>query len=212
MPKTVIPEERRKAVGDAAVRIMIRSGIEGASLRNLAEETGLSIGAIRHYFESHDELVIFTMSELGRRIRQRVVARVDRLPAGGLNSTVEVAELLAELLPLDRARREDLAVWLTFVVAARTQPALHAVADEHHEHTRGMVTRILEQAVEQGRLPAGLDLDIESFRLGALLDGLTMQAVLHPMPGTPHLLMEVLRRNVHSLTTQTSSTARRAPV
>ncbi len=205
MPKVVIPGERRKAVADAVVRIVIRTGVEGASLRNLAGETGLSIGAIRHYFESHDELVVFAMRELGRRIRQRVATRLDGLPAGGLGSAEPVAELLAELLPLDRARSEDMAAWLAFLVAARSQPALHVVADEHQEHTRCLITGILEQAVDHGGLPAGLDLGIECFRLGALVDGLTMQAVLHPQPTTPDLLMEVLRRNVHSLAARTSS-------
>ncbi|GHH38830.1 TetR/AcrR family transcriptional regulator [Lentzea cavernae] len=205
MPKIVIPGERRKVVADAAVRIMIRAGVEGASLRNLADETGLSIGAIRHYFESHDDLAVFTMRELGRRIRQRVATRFDQLPAGGLGSTALVSDLLAELLPLDRARREDMTVWLAFVVAARTQPTLHVVADEHHEHTRWLITRILGRAVDHGGLPEDLDLGIECFRLCALLDGLTMQAVLHPQPATPDLV-EVLRRTVHSLTTQTRST------
>jgi AcrR family transcriptional regulator len=205
MPKVVVPEERRKAVGDAVVRILIRTGVEGASLRNLADETGLSVGAIRHYFEGHDELLVFTMRELGRRIRQRVATRFDRLSADGLGSTVPVAELLAELLPLGRARNEDMAAWLTFVVAARTQPALRVVADEHREHTRCLITGILERAVDHGGLPAGLDLGVECFRLGALLDGLAVQAVLHPRSTTPDLLMEVLRRNVHSLATQTSS-------
>ncbi|MCR3754183.1 TetR/AcrR family transcriptional regulator [Lentzea californiensis] len=205
MPKVVIPGERRKAVGDAVVRIMIRTGVEGASLRNLADETGLSVGAIRHYFDSHAELVAFSMRELGRRIRQRVAARLDRLPAGGLSSTALAAELLAELLPLDRARREDLGAWLAFAGAARTQPALHVVADEHHEHTRSLITEILEQAIGRGALPAGLDLGIECLRLSALLDGLTMQAVLHPQRTTPDVLMDVLRRNVHSLAEQTSA-------
>lgn len=205
MPKIVIPGERRKAVGDAVVRIMVRTGVEGASLRDLADETGLSVGAIRHYFESHDELLVYTMSELGRRIRKRVATRLDRPPAGGLSGTGLVAEPLAELLPLDRARGEDMAVWLAFVVAARTRPTLHVVAVEHHEHTRGLISRILERAIDRGGLPAGLDVGIECCRLGALLDGLTMQAVLHPQSTTPDLLMEVLRRNVHSLTTQAGS-------
>lgn len=205
MPKLVIPGERRKAVGDAVVRIMIRTGVEGASLRNLAGETGLSVGAIRHYFDSHEELVAFSMRELGRRIRQRVATRLDRLPADGLSSTALVAELLAELLPLDRARREDMGAWLAFAGAARTQPALHAVADEHHELTCCLITRILEQAVGQGAVPAGADLGIECLRLSALLDGLTMQAVLHPRRTTPDLLTDVLQRNVHSLAERTSA-------
>ncbi|MCX2953680.1 TetR/AcrR family transcriptional regulator [Lentzea sp. NEAU-D7] len=200
MPKIVIAGERRKEVGDAVVRIMVRAGVDGASLRNLADETGLSIGAIRHYFESHDELVVFAMRELGRRIRRRVASRFDRLPADGLSSAVPVAELLAGLLPLGRTREEDMAVWLDFVGASRTKPTLHVVAAEHHERTRRLITRILEQAIACGGLPAELDLGIECLRLSALLDGLTMQAVLHPQHITPDLLVDVLRRNVHSLT------------
>lgn len=209
MPKIVVPYERRKVVSDAAVRIMARTGIEGASLRNLATETGLSIGAIRHYFESHDELMVSTMRELGRRIRQRVTTRSDRLLTADLTSPDAVAdlvaELLAELLPLGPAHREDMAAWLAFVAAARTQPAFQLVAEEHHEHTLRLIARILEEATDRGGLPAGLDLGIECFRLSALLDGLTLQAVLRPQAATSGLLMDVLRRNTRSLAAQSGS-------
>ncbi|MFD4636374.1 TetR/AcrR family transcriptional regulator [Lentzea sp. NPDC058436] len=205
MPKIVIPYERRKVVSDAAVRIMARTGVEGASLRNLATETGLSIGAIRHYFESHDELLVFTMRELGERIRQRVTTRFDRLLAADLTSPDLVADLLAEMLPLDQAHGEDLAVWSAFVVAARAQPAFHVVAEEHHEHTRHLITRILRAATDHGGLPARLDLGIECCRLSALLDGLTLHAILHPRAATPDLLMDVLRRHTRSLATPTGT-------
>ena len=202
MPKVVVPEERRRLVSDAVARITIRTGVEGASLRNLAEETGLSVGSIRHYFESHDEILVFTMRELGRRIRERAAARVDRSLAAELTSPVLVASLLAELLPLTPAREKDMAVWLAFVAVARTRPDLNAVADAHNEQTRRLIRRVLAEATDCGGLQPGLDLDLECFRLNALLDGLTSQAVLHPRSTTPELLMEVLRRNVHSLFTR----------
>ncbi|WP_089922840.1 TetR/AcrR family transcriptional regulator [Lentzea albida] len=205
MPKIVVPYERRKVVSDAAVRIMARTGIEGASLRNLATETGLSIGAIRHYFESHDELMVSTMRELGRRIRHRVTTRSDRLLAADLTSPDVVADLLAELLPLGPEHREDMAAWLAFVAAARTQPAFQLVAEEHHEQTLRLIARILEEATDRGGLPAGLDLGIECFRLSALLDGLTLQAVLRPQAATSGLLMDVLRRNTRSLAAPSGS-------
>lgn len=64
MPKIVDPGARRRAVADAVLRVIGREGVEGASLRNVAEEAGLAIGSVRHYFRDHDELLLFTMREL----------------------------------------------------------------------------------------------------------------------------------------------------
>ncbi|MFI9589760.1 TetR family transcriptional regulator [Nonomuraea sp. NPDC052265] len=37
--------------------VVRRAGFEQASLRNVAEEAGLAIGSVRHYFAGHTELI-----------------------------------------------------------------------------------------------------------------------------------------------------------
>ncbi|MGW1377964.1 TetR/AcrR family transcriptional regulator [Streptomyces sp. NPDC002446] len=201
MPKIVDPQARRRAVAEAVLRVVRREGVEGASLRNVAEEAGLAIGSVRHYFSNHDEVMIFAMAELGARIEYRVAGHAERLldPDAAGERRTRAEELLAEFLPLDDERREEGMLWQAFTTAARTRPELRPHAVELESGMRALLTRMLRGGQEAGSLPDGLDLELETLRLSALLDGLTLQATLEPERVTPELLRNVLRRHVESL-------------
>ncbi|MEV6908288.1 TetR family transcriptional regulator C-terminal domain-containing protein [Amycolatopsis sp. NPDC051071] len=203
MPKIVIPQDRRKAVSEAVIRVVSREGIEGASLRNVAKEAGLAIGSVRHYFDSHEELMIFTMRELGQRIGERIGTHVDKLVTAGPDGDRQamVEDLFAEFLPLDPTRSDEAVAWLAFVVAARTRPELRPTAEEQHQYVRTLIRRILQEAIARGGLPDELDIEVEILRLSALLDGLTLQTVLHPDSTSPELLVGALRRSLRTLAT-----------
>ncbi|MGW2375260.1 MULTISPECIES: TetR/AcrR family transcriptional regulator [Kitasatospora] len=205
MPKIVDPVERRQAVADAVLRVAAREGLERASLRNVAEEAGLAIGSVRHYFAGSSELMIFAMQELARRIdaRIRTHARVllDPDPGPGTDRREQTVGLLAETLPLDAERREESALWLSFVTAARTRPELLPRAGELQAGLDALVRRVLVEMERSGALLPGLDLDLETRRLSALLDGLTLQGVQHPDLVGPDELRAVLRRHLDTLTT-----------
>ncbi|MFI2073040.1 TetR/AcrR family transcriptional regulator [Streptomyces triculaminicus] len=201
MPKIVDPEARRRAVADAVFRVARRDGLENASLRNVAEEAGLAVGSVRHYFASHSELMLFAMRELTRRVEVRVRSRVEPLLAapGGPDRASLVEELLAELLPLDAARHDEAVLWLAFTTAARVRPELRPRADELHTGMREMVEQVLRGGQRQGGFPEDLDVPAETLRLVALLDGLALTAVLQPDRITPDDMWRVLRLHLRSL-------------
>ncbi|MFE4519069.1 TetR/AcrR family transcriptional regulator [Kitasatospora sp. NPDC056783] len=206
MPKIVDPVERRQAVADAVLRVAAREGLEHTSLRNVAEEAGLAIGSVRHYFAGSSELMIFAMRELARRIETRIHAHAAVLldPAtAGTDRRERTARLLAETLPLDAERREESALWLSFVTAARTRPDLRPHAARTRAGLDDLVRQVLAESERAGGLAPGLDLDIETRRLSALLDGLTLQAVHHPDLVGPDELRAVLHRHLDTLAAPT---------
>ncbi len=204
MPKIVDPAARRRAVAQAVLSVVARHGLEGASLRNVADEAGLAIGSVRHYFADHDELMIFTMEELSARIGERVRAHAERLPAPAdsaapVDRRAATEELLAEFLPLDGARREEAALWLAFTAAAHTRPELRPCAERMQREMHDLVARVLYEARCVGGVPDDTDVELESRRLTALLDGLALQAALLPERFPPDLLRRVLRRHLDAL-------------
>ncbi|MGK5549331.1 TetR/AcrR family transcriptional regulator [Streptomyces sp. URMC 127] len=206
MPKIVDPVARRRAVAQAVLTVAARHGLEHASLRNVAEEAGLAIGSVRHYFADHDELMTFTMTELSRRIDERIRTHAERLLAP--DSRADRADrragtegLLAEFLPLDEVRRQESALWLAFTSAALTRPELRPCAAEMQANLHTLLTRVLHEAQRAGGLPGSADVELESTRLAAVLDGLTLQATLLPDHYPPKLLRQVLRRHLDALTT-----------
>ncbi|MBB5476118.1 TetR/AcrR family transcriptional regulator [Micromonospora parathelypteridis] len=203
MPKIVDPQQRRRAVADAVHAVVARCGLEAATLRNVADEAGLAVGSVRHYFTDHDELMIFAVQELGRRVGERVWAHAERLLSGSTGSREDrrrrTEELLAEFLPLDDVRRDEVVLRHTFTTAARTRPPLLTHAEAMQQTLHELVHRTLQGAQTSGGLPADLDLELESVRLRALLDGLGLQAALFPRRFTSDLLREVLHHHLDSL-------------
>ncbi len=67
-------EARRTELAEALWRVIRRDGLERASVRNVAREAGLSMGALRHYFGTQDELLAFAMRLVIERARGRMEA------------------------------------------------------------------------------------------------------------------------------------------
>ncbi|MFG3256839.1 TetR/AcrR family transcriptional regulator [Streptomyces sp. NPDC048172] len=203
MPKVVDPEARRRAVIDALFRVVVRDGLQRASLRAVADEAGLNIGSLRHYFASQGELMDFAMRSMLDRVTARLERRVAR--AGDLAGLPReervrlVTELLEELLPLDEQRRAEVTVFLDFNGAARTNPAFRPLAHQAATGTRKLVHLAVSRLERAGALRPGLDPEAETERLTSLLDGLCLNAVLHPEVLAPEGCAAVLRAHVREL-------------
>ena len=64
-----IAVERRAQILDAFHRCAVRCGLEKASLREVAEEAGLPVSNLHHYFKNRDEMV----SELVKQIMGEII-------------------------------------------------------------------------------------------------------------------------------------------
>ena len=55
--RSILQEERRRLILDAAVRVFARKGFHTCRVGDIAEEAGVSHGLLYHYFSSKDELL-----------------------------------------------------------------------------------------------------------------------------------------------------------
>ncbi|MBF6060442.1 TetR family transcriptional regulator C-terminal domain-containing protein [Nocardia terpenica] len=202
MPKLVDRDSRRREVVDALFRVAVRDGLHRASLRAVADEAGLNIGSVRHYFADQRELMRFAMQTMLDRVDDRLQRRIDEAgdPSafGPARLRHLAADLLAELLPLDETRRAEAAVFIDFITAARTNPAIGGdLAHQAAVGTRTLVRRILVRMTESAA--PRLDLDTETERLTSLLDGLSLNAILHPDLIDPGECIKVLQAHLDQL-------------
>lgn len=173
MPKIVDHEERRRELAGAVWRVILRDGVEGISVRNVGAEAGWSTGALRHYFGTKEEL----LAAATQLLEERVMGRFESKHYGGTPREA-VRAVLCEVLPLDDERREEGALWFAFAARSLVDPR---IAEEHalvFDGMRELCNRTVHQMYEGGWLVAGLDPEIETARLHALLDGLLVHMLM----------------------------------
>jgi AcrR family transcriptional regulator len=184
VPKQVDPDARRRDVVDALFRIVVRDGLQRVSLRSVADEARLNIGSLRHYFTGQQDLMRFAMQSVIDRTSARLLRHI--ADAGDLahlshpEQRRRTADALSELLPLDDVRHTEVTVYVEFINAARTNPALIDLAHKAALGTRFLVRRCLSRLQQNGAVRGDLDIDTETERLTVLVDGLSLNAACSP--------------------------------
>lgn len=64
----------RQALIEAAVRLLIAHGYAGASVRNIAQECGVSPGAVQYHFKSKDDISIAVLTHVFDEVAERLAA------------------------------------------------------------------------------------------------------------------------------------------
>lgn len=192
MPRIVDPSKRRHELAEAVWRVIRRDGLDQASVRNVAREAGLSMGSLRHYFDSQGELLAFAMRMVIERIQQRI-STLDRQA-----DPCRRAELvLAELLPMDAERQAENEVWLAFTARALVDPGLRTLRDEGYDMLRTGCVRLVEELL--GPQAVRADVDREADRLHAFVDGLAVHAAMRPELNTPERMTALVSRHLEGI-------------
>jgi AcrR family transcriptional regulator len=187
-------DSRRRELSEALWRVVLRDGIEAASVRKVAAEAGVSAGSLRHVFPSQSELLAFAMQLIVDEVTRRVEA-VE--PSGDTRDAVEA--VLQTLLVLDPETRAIFEVWLAFAARARVDPSLRPLRDRTHAQVRSLCRGAIETLRADGKARRDLDLPDETERLHALIDGLAMHATLEPEITTPARQVELLSLHLDTL-------------
>ncbi|MBW5448868.1 TetR family transcriptional regulator [Cohnella sp. CFH 77786] len=187
MPKIVDHQLRKEQLAEAAWRVIRREGLEGLSVRRVADEAGMSLGSLRHYFETQAELLAFSM----RLVSQRARRRIENLPfTGDVRRDIEM--IIAQLLPLDEERLAEGELWLAYAGKALSDPAIRAMSLEVHDELYQGFRRMVEGMVASKLAQAGIDAESETKALHALVDGLVVHCTVFPERVRAEELMNIV--------------------
>ena len=125
----------------ALLEVAARNGLDAASVREVANEAGVSIGAVQHHFPTKDEMLAYSFRALSDRVLTRLTnVDPDIDPARTLFSA------LSQLLPLDEERSSEVHVMSAFTVRAITSPSLSAIRTATSFTIRTGIARVLIRA------------------------------------------------------------------
>ncbi|MGC5016704.1 TetR/AcrR family transcriptional regulator [Streptosporangium sp. DT93] len=183
MPKKVDHDERRRHITEAVLSIAGRHGLDRATLRDIAVEAGISLGAVQHYFRSKDELLRHVIAHTGDQVTARIMAEFTGPGGpGGPGGTASVRAFLqvmaAEMLPLDAGRRAERRVLQAFGVRAADTPHLGESLREGYHWLHDRVAELIGEAQRAGELRPELDAGHESIALLAMIEGLASDILI----------------------------------
>ena len=165
--------ERRRLFAAAALAVISRDGLEGLTMREVAKEAGFTTGALTHYFQSKDEVLI-AVSEYG--------AEVVRPPmedaASGASARESLRDLFHTILPTSTAMKAQWRFWLAFWERAAHSPQVQRVMRERYVEYVGRVSAVIKRAQAQGEVDAAVDAERVARELVALVDGLSVQVLI----------------------------------
>ncbi len=162
----------RTTIVEAALSVIASAGLEGATVRRIAEQAGATTGLVTHYFANKDEILIAALRHVHRAAGSRMLdASIGRQ---GLPALLAVIE---ESLPLDEVRRTEWKIWLAFWGHATNVPMLLAEQRTRYEEWTNLLTELIGNA--------GLETSVVG--LVAIIDGVGVQATVNPAGMPPAL-------------------------
>jgi AcrR family transcriptional regulator len=175
VPKIVDHDERRLELVDATWRIIARSGLEGATMREIALEAGFANGALKPYFPTKDTLLEFAFGHVFNRTNQRI-AMVTEGKAG----LPALRAFSMEVLPLDEERINEARIVIPFWQKAINDPQKAALHQQSMDEWLTTIKRYLAEARDSGDVSAAVDDATLAGQLLNMLLGAQIAAALAP--------------------------------
>jgi DNA-binding transcriptional regulator YbjK len=181
MPKIVDHEAQREIFSQAAMRLMARDGLEGVTMRAVANEAELSYGSLFHYFDSKDDLLKHAIRQLTSSQTHRVNEYVSQF--AGLKA---LEHLLCDDAIINESSRDAWIVWMTFQYKVALQPSFAEMHSELIDGWLERITQLLSDAQQAGEINATLDIKTEAMAVWAFSAGVGQLGLLHPesLPAT----------------------------
>lgn len=182
MPKVVNYVEQREKIAEAAWRVICKGGLEQATVRKIADEAGVSMGAMRHYFNSQAQMLEFAMN----LIVERVETRIQKLNLFSEGVTVQAAQsLILQFMPMNEERVSEMEVWIAFTVKSLNDPTLKQLSHRTFTQMQEVMLNTLQLLVRERILDPSIDVLFEAQKLHALVDGLSIHRLIQPDTVTP---------------------------
>lgn len=175
------PEQRKALLVDATLVCLKRYGFQGASVRKICAEAGVSVGLINHHYEGKDALVAEAYLAVSERVMGLLRCAVESAPAPARRrlSAFFQASFSAEMLD-----PQLLDAWLVFWGAVTHIESIRRVHDQSYGNYRSLLADALALLAEEEGWPA-FDAGLAAISLSALLDGLWLESGLNPTTFTP---------------------------
>lgn len=173
MPRREDHARRRAEIVEAALRVVGRAGLDGATTRAMADEAGCTLSVLAHYFGDKEGLLVAAQGALYDRIVERAFRT-----GGELMGLAALTAALEATLPFDAERAEDASANAAFAAAALTHHRLADARRRARQDIRRVLYGCLAEARSAGELRDDVDDGAVVQEFFVLAEGAALQAGL----------------------------------
>jgi AcrR family transcriptional regulator len=170
--------QTRERLLDAASKVFARKGFAATSLDEVAEEAGVTKGAVYSNFSSKEDLVRAVLDE---RLEQRFRELADEVPEGTTleADAVQASERYGSLL---EEERDAVLLGLEFAIYAVRNPDFRDDFITYHRNAQADIARLIEDRLVAG----GNELRVPPQQLASLFNAITNGVALERLmdPGS----------------------------
>ncbi|MBL7133210.1 MAG: TetR/AcrR family transcriptional regulator [Phycisphaerae bacterium] len=187
--------DKRQAILNAAEKTFGANGYAATTIEQIAADAGISKGSVYNYFRSKQDLFM----ELFAQSVATDEAQVDTL----LNQPIPASRKIEALLDMwfksfehyERIGALFLEYWATAAREHR-EGGLAATFQQMYARWRGRIAAIIEQGIDSGQFRRELDTQWVVTGIMAMLDGLTIQAIVKTGVGVDEGFLAEFKRGL----------------
>jgi TetR/AcrR family transcriptional repressor of bet genes len=189
------PELRKAHLIEATLVCLKRHGFQGASIRKICAEAGVSVGLINHHYAGKDELVAEAYLAVTGRVMSLLREAID---AAAPSPRARLSAFFRASFSPEVLDPQLLDAWLAFWGAVKTAEAINLAHDQSYGEYRTILGQALDKLAE-GEGWTDFDAPLAAIGLSALLDGLWLEYGLNPTTFTPEQGVQICEAWVDGL-------------
>jgi AcrR family transcriptional regulator len=173
MPKIVDHDVRRDDIARAAFRVIRRKGVAKATIRDIARESGCSVGAVVHYIPSKDHIFLQAAEYSTLTIR----GRMERAE-GEHKGLAALRHVLYEGLPAGEEMLGHWTIWFGFWQLSQSSELIRAATHDRYAESYRRYGKLLRAAQKTGEIRADLNLTDMTAALICQMDGMGVHVLV----------------------------------
>jgi TetR/AcrR family transcriptional repressor of bet genes len=169
------PNERRQSLIAAAIDCLSRLGPQGAGVREICDQAGVSPGLLRHYFDGKDALII----EAYRTLTRGYHGSLRDVFTGSAESAEQRMRSFFDAYFRNPATGEErVGAYIAFWSLGRTDPTIQRIQRSAYRRLRRLLAPVLNELAKDRSVR--IDAEQVATSLVALLDGFWLDMCIDP--------------------------------
>jgi TetR/AcrR family transcriptional regulator, transcriptional repressor of bet genes len=187
--------DRRRHLGEAVLRCILKSGSAGLSVRQIAAEAGVSLGLIRYHFGEFDELIAYAFDMTTDAFFQSIDAALERV---GPDPQARLEAFIGVSFSPPMLDRSVLGVWVVFWGLILHSRRMGSAQRREYSRYIALVEGLLRALVAAEGIPIR-SVKLASVGFTALMDGLWLAWCLNPAAFKPEQGVSLCRMWIDGL-------------